>query len=327
MGADLEPVYLILGGDRPKVVRALARLRARFADGAVERLSANDASGEDVAAACNALGLFGGGARLVVVEQVERWKAADVDAVASYLADPAPETVLSLVGALKPDSRLGRLVAKHGEVLAFDVPKRALPDWVGEQFRRLGARVEPAACRALVELVGDDLEQLAGEAEKLATWAGGETIAVADVQSLVAGREPSVFTLTDAWGVRDLAAALAACESLLERSSRPRRDELPRVSALFGSHVARVRACQRLAAEGVRPREAAGKLKQHPFTVEKAFKHAARFHEEELRDAVVRLAELDLALKGGSRLPGDLEFERTLVAVTPPDAGRPPDGG
>ena len=30
----------------------------------------------------------------------------------------------------------------------------------------------------------------------------------------------------------------------------------------------------------------------------------------------VRLAELDLALKGGSRLSGDLELERALVDVT-----------
>jgi hypothetical protein len=30
----------------------------------------------------------------------------------------------------------------------------------------------------------------------------------------------------------------------------------------------------------------------------------------------VRLAEVDLALKGGSRLAGELEFERALVDVT-----------
>ena len=39
---------------------------------------------------------------------------------------------------------------------------------------------------------------------------------------------------------------------------------------------------------------------------------------DELRDATVRLAGLDLALKGGSRLSGDLEFERTLVEITRP---------
>jgi hypothetical protein len=30
----------------------------------------------------------------------------------------------------------------------------------------------------------------------------------------------------------------------------------------------------------------------------------------------VRLAELDLALKGGSRLSGDFEFDRALVDLT-----------
>ena len=51
-----------------------------------------------------------------------------------------------------------------------------------------------------------------------------------------------------------------------------------------------MRRCQRLAAEGVRPRDAAATLKRHPFYVEKVFGQAANFSEDELRDAVVRLA-------------------------------------
>ena len=47
-------------------------------------------------------------------------------------------------------------------------------------------------------------------------------------------------------------------ESLLERAGSR---ELPRLAALLANHVARVRACQALAEEGVRPRDAAGKLK------------------------------------------------------------------
>ena len=90
MATELKPVYLILGADRPKIQRALRRLRERIGDDATEVLSAFDASGEDAAAACNALGLFGGGARLVVVTDVDRWKAADAKAVASYLESPTP---------------------------------------------------------------------------------------------------------------------------------------------------------------------------------------------------------------------------------------------
>jgi DNA polymerase III delta subunit len=54
----------------------------------------------------------------------------------------------------------------------------------------------------------------------------------------------------------------------------------------------------------------------HPYAAEKAFAQAANFSPEELSDAIVRLAELDAASKGGSRLPADLELEHALVDVT-----------
>lgn len=326
--AELKPAYLIVGGDRPKIGRALERLRARIGEENVELLSAREAGGEDVVAGCNALGLFGGGAaRLVVVGEVERWKAADVKAVAAYLESPAPETVLALTGDVKRDSVLGKAVAKSGEVLVFDVAKKALPTWVAEQFERFGAKADRDACRALVELVGDDLDELEAEVAKLATWAAGDPIGVAEVEGLTAGRaETAIFSLTDAWGRRDVAAVLSASESLLERSHRARRDELMRVAGSMAGHVARVRLCQRLAADGVRPRDAASQLRVHPFVAEKAFAQAANFGVDELRDAVVRLAALDHALKGGSRLSGDLELQRALVEITRPAEATPRSG-
>jgi DNA polymerase-3 subunit delta len=318
MASELKPVYLLTGSDRPKIVRALRRLRSRIGEDAVEQLSAREVSGADAVAACNALGLFAGGGRLVIVTEVERWKAADAKEVAAYLANPSPETVLALVGEdLKPESALAKAAKKTGDMLAYDVPKRKLPEWVAEQFARLGTEVDPDACRALVELVGDDLDELTAEIEKLTTWAGGERVGVRAVEELSAGRaETSIFTLTDAWGRRDVAAVLAAAESRLERSDRPRSVELPRLVGLLVNHIGRVRACRKLAAEGLRAREAAARLKMHPFAAEKAFAQAENFTADELADAVVRLARLDHALKGGSRLAPDLEFERALVEVT-----------
>jgi DNA polymerase III delta subunit len=206
--ADLKQAYLITGGDRPKISRALARLRGHFGDESVELLTAREVSGDDAVAACNAMGLFGAG-RLVVVEDVDGtpnaegrltngWKAGDLKAVTEYLASPSPETVLTLVAAeLKPDSPLGKAVAKVGDVLAFDVPKRALTKWVAEQFKVSGASAEAEACRALIELVGDNVDELAAEIDKLAIWADGETITVRDVQRLTAARaETSIFALT-----------------------------------------------------------------------------------------------------------------------------------
>src|SRR5262249_48988497 len=179
--AELQPAYLLAGTDRPKVARAVRRLRDRIGEDATELLSASEADGNDVAAACNALGLFASERRLVVVEDVEAWKAAEVEPVLGYLKSPSPETVLALVGSgIRKDSALAKAVAKAGEVLVYDLPRRGnkadLPGWVGRQFAAQGVRVDPAVSRLLVELVGDNLDELASEVEKLVAWADGETI-------------------------------------------------------------------------------------------------------------------------------------------------------
>lgn len=323
----LDPVYLLTGSDRPKIETALARLRRRFEPEATEIVSAQELSGAEAAALCNAGSLFGD-ARLVVVEGVDgrrnnegrlvnAWKVADVKAIEEYVGSPAPGTVLALVAeALKKDAPLAKACAKAGSVLAYDVPKRKLDAWVAERFGQAGVRAEPEACAALVELVGEDLHQLANEVDKLALWAGEEPVGEREVELLVAAvAETPTFELTDAWAQRDSRRALGATERIFEREGRPRRETAPRLTGALVNHVAFVRRCRQLAAEGIRARDAAAALKRHPFYVEKVFAQAANFSDEELRAAVVRLAALDHALKGGSKLAPDLEVQRALIEL------------
>ena len=283
-------------------------------------LSASEASAGDAVAACNSMGLLGGGRRLVIVEDVERWKAPDAKTLAEYLTDPAPDTVLALVAAeLKKDSALGKACAKAGEILTYDVPKRRLGDWVSTQFKERGVQVDPEAARVLVEIVGENPEELASEVDKITTWAGSDPVGVGEIEQLAAGcAEVPGYELTDAWGRRDLAGVLTSCQTLLERSGDPVSRTVPALIGLLVAHVRRVRDCQAFAAEGLSSREAAARLKRHPFYVEKLYTQARNYGPDELRGAVVRLAALDHAVKGGSRLAVDLELERALIDITRP---------
>jgi DNA polymerase-3 subunit delta len=323
-----KPVYLLTGSDRPKIETALARLRAHFQPEAVELVSAQEVSGAEAVAWCNSGSLFDD-ARLVVVDAVDGrrnaenrltngWKAADVKAIEEYLASPAPGTVLALVAEeLKKDAPLTKLCAKVGTVLDFSVKKNSINQWVAERFKAAGARAEPEAIGALVELVGEDFNQLASEIDKLATWAGGEPIGQAEVELLVAAvADTPVFALTDAWAQRNAGRTLEASETIFEREGRNRRETAPRLAGALANHLSFMRRCQRLAAEGIRARDAASTLKRHPFYVEKVFGQAANFSEEELRSAVVRLAGLDHALKGGSKLTPDFELQRALIDLS-----------
>jgi DNA polymerase III subunit delta len=328
--ATLKPVYLLSGSDRPKIETALARLRGRFDPSAIEVISGAEAGAPEAVAACNTLGLFGGDERLIIVEEVDGrpnadgrlvggWKAPDVKVLAEYLEDPAAGTVLALVGqAVKRDSPLAKTCAKSGDILVYEAPKeKDLPAWVAQRFESLGARAGRDACRALVEIVGDDLRELTSEIEKLATWAGGEEIGEADVRQTAVGlAETAGFELTDAWGRRDTRAVLVAAESILERSGKPRRDGVARLAGLLANHVERVRECQRLEAEGISSKDAAARLKRHPFYVQKLYAQARNYRAEELRAGTARLAELDHALKGGSAVASDLELERALIELT-----------
>ncbi len=325
MADPLKPVYLITGGDRPKIQRAVERLRQRFDAEGTEHFSAEETSGDEVVASCNALGLFAATGRLVLVSEVDGhrnrddrmvggWKAADVKAVVDYLKAPTPDTVLALVGEeVKKDSPLGKACAKVGDVLVYEAEKKKLTAWVVAQFKDLGAKAQPDACRLLLDLVGENTDELRLEVEKLALWAAGGELTAEDVEEMVAPRGPvKPWTLTDAWGAHDVRGVLDASDRMLRRGGTPSG-----LAWALSDHVALVSACSAFAAEGIRPAEAAKRLKRRSeFPVRKAYAQAEHWDLDELRSATVRLADLDVAIKGGSRLPDELELTRALVDVT-----------
>ena len=311
--SELHPIYLLTGGDRPKIRRALERLRSRFEVESVEILTAERTPGDEAVAALNALGLFSGdGGRLVIVEDVEHWKKPDEEAVAGYLASPVEGAVLALVAGELKGSTLPAVCAKAGKVLTFEVPKpRDLPAWVRAQFDRVGVQADGEAARALVEIVGDDATALATEVEKLAAWSAGEQIGRREVELLAApAHEASAWAIMDAWGARDLPAALTACQSELEHGADPFA-----ITMRLSSQVTLVRQAQALGEEGLAAKDIAKRLRKHEFRVRKALGHGENYTRDELDEAVIRLAALDAALKGASRIAGELELERAIVEL------------
>lgn len=324
-----KAAHLITGNDRPKIEVALQRLRRHFEHEAVELVSALETPGAAVVDRCNTGNLLGD-ERLVIVEAVDGrrnaenrltggWRAADIAAVVEYLGSPAPGTTLALVASeLKGDSALGKACKKVGDVLEFVVAKRGHEAWVAKRFGEAGVAADPEACAALVHLVGDDMVTLAAEVDKLVMWSGGEPVDRRIVGVLVAAvADTASFEVTDAWAEHETGVALEATEAIFERSGRPRRDEVARLAATLGGHASKLKTARRLAAEGVRSADALSQLgTRSTFYAGKLFQQAERFSDDELRDATERLADLDLALKGNSKLDGDLELQRTLVEIS-----------
>lgn len=328
--SELKPVYLILGNDRPKVETALARLRGRFDAGSIERLIAagkEGVTGEDVVAACNA-GTLLLGERLVLVTEVDGrrddrgrlaggWKAADVEAVVDYLRAPAPGTVLCLVGEeLRQDSALAKACRSAGDVLVWEVDRRKVGDWVAKSFAERGVKVEREAVDALVECVGEDKLALALEIDKLAIWADGEPVGADEVRRVAApNHEVPPWELTDAWGKHDIAGALTAMEAMLDRPDGAARGGAAGLSAMLAGHLSKLTRMKAMLDAGLGSKDAATKLGLKPYPAQKLARQVEELSVEELRDATTRLAHLDHALKGGSRLAPELELQLAVADV------------
>lgn len=325
MPAELKPAYLITGSDIPKVALAVKRLKARFLAESIDELSgepgSETAGGSAAVASLNALGLFGEGERLVVVRGMGGWRKEDVEAITSYLEQPAPHAVLALVGAPPRAGDLAKVCAAAGDVLRFDVPTRPrgrrldYPAWVRTQFERHGLQIDNATAERLVELVGDDASALENEVAKLATWAGEGELDARELERLVArSHEASAFALTDSWGARDQSGAVSAAFSAVEESG-----EEPFLQALrVAGQVAKVRGARRILDAGGTTGDIAAELGLKDYPARKAAQFAENYTADELDAAAVRLARLDFDLKGGTPLSGALQLERALLEITAP---------
>ena len=94
-------------------------------------------------------------------------------------------------------------------------------------------------------------------------------------------------------------------------------DDVQRISAIFANHVRRVRQALLVLEAGGSDKDVQKQLGlKSPYHAKGLCRQARAFSEPELARAVVRLAELDEAIKGGSRLDPRLELELALVEIS-----------
>ena len=225
-------------------------------------LTAPPTTGEDAVAACNALGLFSGGGRLVVVEGVETLAGApDVEASTRTSPTRRPARCSRSVAREAPKSEA--LASLAGQARAGAVPTRCPgrgappPGWRASSSGS-ASRSTPTRARALVEIVGDDVLMLASEIEKIATWAArptGRRRRDRDASPCRPARSRR--------GPSPTRGARATCprrwQPARRRSSSASRS---RIAVALASHVGRVRAAQVAGRGG--PRRARGREAPRP---------------------------------------------------------------
>jgi DNA polymerase-3 subunit delta len=311
--ADLKPVYLICGDDDSKIDAWRSRVRKRAetenGPGALESFDASTDEADAVVASLAAL-TFATGTRYLMVDDVGAWKAAQAAPLIDAIGSLPPETVLVLVVRGKPVKGLATAVEQAGgELRDHPAPKPwELPKWATGRARELGLRLDGAAAKTLVAIVGPGQQRLSRELEKLSIALHPEpTATVEDVERLASGEaSPKVYDLADAVVGGNVESAIALAEELSEWGERPSRFVYPIVGRLREVHRAVT-----LLEGGLTEKELAGALKMPPWRAKKVVALARRADREALERVICRFADLEVELRGGGSLD-----EATAVTLT-----------
>ncbi|MBQ9518829.1 MAG: DNA polymerase III subunit delta [Firmicutes bacterium] len=198
-------------------------------------------------------------------------KKDDTDAIVKFIAD-IPETTVLIFTESETDGRnsLYKAVKKYGEVFDFKPLKPyELADYVK---KRCKAKI-PADY--FVTCVGDSLERINGELDKLMVYTGGRDITEADIDE-VCSKTPdmNIFKLLEAVGRRNTAEALAIYHNMLSAKGSP-----------FGVLTMLVRQlkimieCRYLAEKGMPAKQIADNLPEY-----KLFERSARGYVEQSKN-------------------------------------------
>jgi len=299
----IRPVYLVLGPEEYHCDKALSILKNRVttpgaADFDSSVFTAGDVGAAEILEAANIYPMLSK-RRMVVVEDVDKFKDAEAEALLTGLTTISPRSTVILT-ALELDKRkkLYKTVQKDFCLCEFPRLKGyAIERWADTFVRQNGYRISAGALKRVVDAAGADLRTLASEFEKLMLYAGEEkNIPDAVINDLVgASRQQSIFDLTNAVGRRDRTGALRSMGNLLGMGEHP----LVVVTML-------ARHCRQtlIAIEGLRagknPRDIAADAQIPPFAMEQFIGNARAVNQNTVKDMYIRLAEIDRQLKSSS---------------------------
>ena len=256
-----------------------------------------------------------------IEEFADKKREDAVELLQSYLADPAPFTVLVLEAAqLDQRMKLSKLLVEKSLVVTVglgDDPNQrnaAAVALARSLAKEQGVEFEKGAAEDLAECVSADLQRLKTEIEKLATFAGErKTILLEDVASMVISERT-----TTVWEMADMIASRQGKRALdfLDRLLRSGEEPIFLLGGLLFMYRKLIEASEVKGA--VNGWQAARALQMAPEKAELAVRNARKISQPRLLAGVRAFQLADNRLKGGSENPRAV-MEFLIAELTAPE--------
>jgi DNA polymerase-3 subunit delta len=233
--------------------------------------------------------------------------------LATYLTAPDPNAHLVLTCTVaergKPPAALQKLVEPAGTVRQVQVARKELEPWLLQRATVQGVELTGQAARAMVDVLGDDIAQLASALQQMADAFPGQRLTPAQVHQQFRGLgEQKTWDLCDRAFGKDLPGAIRALRSIEEGGD----DAL----MVLGGIAARIRDLIRVRAlpDRLPPAQLAKQAGlRFEWQARRYQQQARNFSLDELVHIHDQVAETDRALKSGA--PGDVVMPVLIAAI------------
>jgi len=261
----------------------------------------NESKGVDIVDTAQTLPMFAE-RRAVLVKRAESLTAAACEVLLPYIQNPSASTCLIFSGA-KIDQRKKFFaeLKKHGDLVEFKrLYDNKLSAFIQSESTVHGKPIEPAAADLLSFLIGNNLQELSSQIEKLVVFAGGrQRITLEDVRAVASSSKAfTVFELARYLCVRDLHNALKSLETLFRNG-----EETPMMIGALSRHFRQLwRVREMLDRKAAKP-DIGREVGINPYFLDDMIAQARNFGRGELRSIFTELYRCDLASKTGGGQP------------------------
>jgi DNA polymerase-3 subunit delta len=321
---EIAPLYYFHGDEPYLIERGVKLLLNRTVspdsrDFNLDVFYGKECRGDEIATAGQTLPMFAD-RRVVLVKRSGELTAAALEILTEYVSDPSPSTCLIFEGE-KIDQRKKFFVEmkKHGNLVEFKrLYENQLGPFIREEAASFGKKLEAQALELLIYLVGNNLQELAAEIEKVATYIGvRDTIKMADIREIVSDTKvDSIFELTDAIGEKDLGKALRNLNTILRDGEAPLM-----VLAMLTRHFRQLWRVKELCVKGVPSQEIGKAAGINPYFVKGILEQTRNYRISEFKGIFECFFEVDLALKTSGGKPVNL-MECLIMDICGKGAGR-----
>ncbi len=217
------PTVCFLYGEEPFLVERAARmLLERAIDPSLKDFNfnvffGNESKGVDIIDSAQTLPMFAE-RRAVLVKRADQLKAEALEIMLPYIQNPSPGTCLLMTGTKIDQRKKFFLELKtHGVLVEFKrFYDNKLAGFIQSESVAQGKQIEGAAAELLSALIGNNLQELSSQIEKLVVYAGAKPrITVDDVHTMASSSKAfTAFELAKYLGLRDVANSIRSLDAL-----------------------------------------------------------------------------------------------------------------